>query len=218
MEKKIIKKKGGGSEPKRALPKIASRGSMIALTVLAALIISGLAYFFLVKAQLDRVGIGAEIDPETTEANLTRQQAYLQGLKSLEQNYNTIDPVDIDLLSQVLPAGRSTPELLAQLEVIARQSGVDLQRVNITEIEQTGPSARQRLRQEVDGTPAQAAGSSDVKEVIVQIEVAAFDYLPFKEFVMALGQHVRIFDTNSFVFQTEQELQNLTFRTYYLDV
>ena len=217
MKKAVITKKETGNQPvkkERAIPSFASRSSITALTVLGVIIVSGLGYYFLVKRQLDRVGPGREIDVATAAATLEQQQGYLAQLKSLKTNFEAIDPSSVDLLSQVLPAEKAVPELLAQLEVIARQTGVDLRSVNITDVEQTGPSARQRLRQEVGGAAPVVPGN--VKEMLVQIEISAFTYRAYKDFISALESHTRVIDAQNFSFQTEQETQNITVKTYYL--
>ena len=59
----------------------------------------------------------------------------------------------------------------------------------MTEVEETGLTARQRIRQEVSAT--EKAVSKDVTEMLVQIDIAAFDYKTFKNFVNLLGSHRR---------------------------
>lgn len=191
-----------------------TKSGVITLTVFLVLLISAGAYFLMIKPQLDRVGLGRELDLQTTSAEFENQQKYFTQLKALKKNFEEIEREQLKTLSQALPINVSTPELLAQLETMARQSGVDLKRVNLTEVEEKGPSARQRIKQEV-GAAAKTI-SKDVAEVLVQIDIAAFDYKSFKDFVNLLGSHRRILDVEAAFFQTDQEDQRITLKAYYL--
>ena len=195
--------------------RLKTRGGVIGLSVLLGITISAGSYYLMIKPQLDRVGPGRELDIETISANLEQQKKSLSELKLLQDNFNEINPDDVILLSNVLPNDKAVPELLSQLETIALTSGVDLTRVSISEIQAETLSARDRLQQEVS-----AAGTNQttkgLKELLLQIEVDAFNYNSFKIFLNSLESHTRLIDVQSFNFQSENDQQRITAKTYYL--
>lgn len=194
----------------------ASRKSMTLWTVIGVIVISVAAYLLVVAPQWSRVGVGKELDTATLEATYKERERALSQVKELRDNYEKIDQEQIRLLSSILPTDKSVPELLNQLEAIARQSGVSLIDVSISEVVEKGISAKQALQQEVGKTGAAAAKSKDIKKINVQLQVSTNKYPAYKQFIEQLQSHTRILDIESYLFSTEQELQNLTLKAYYI--
>lgn len=180
-------------------------------TVVGCLVVSGLAYFFIVSPQWKRVGPGRELDVAAAQNDTAARERYLNQLQELQENYLAIDPSSIDLLARMLPRGKAAPELLHQIEAMARSSGVNLTNINISEIQD-------EVRR---GTAAQRAAAqqqkSDIKQLLIQVQVTAYDYPSFRSFLEAIQSHTRILDVENFVFTTEKEIQQLTLKAYYLE-
>lgn len=214
MKKKIIKKNKDAKLKKKRGSFLQTTAGVVTFTILIGAAISALAYYALIRPQLDKVGVGREFDVATATNNLRSETSFFEQLKTLRTNFESIDRKDIEVLAQMLPTNISTPELFAQLEIIARQNGVAIKRINISEIEETAATARQRLQAEVQA--GQVKRAKEVVEVLVQVEVTAFDYKSFKKFIIALQDHRRILDVENMFYQSDQDDQRLTLKTYYL--
>lgn len=208
-KKPTMQKKSLGNELNKT-------SNVVAISIFLAILISAAAYYLMIKPQLDRVGPGKELDVAAVTQDLEEQKRLHADLKLLEENFNKIDPANIELLSTVLPSEESLPELLSQLEMMANSAGLDLKRVSITEVEAQAVSARQRLQQEVDGAQA-APTTKGLKEVVIQMELDAFTYSSFKSFVKLLETHRRLIDIETFSFQTDNDTQRVQAKTYYLE-
>jgi len=214
MAKKLQTKIIDPSKKKKSFLK--STFGVVVLTIVFGLAISAGGYYGLVKPQLDRISMGGEFNLATASSTLEQNKRDFNALKLLKSNFDEIDSRQIKLLSQALPVNKSTPELLSQLETIARQNGVQLERISMTEVEEVGPSARQRIQQQVEGVAL--VKSKDITEVIVQVNITAFSYKSFKDFVTALQNHRRILDVETLLYQSDQDSQRVTFKTYFLEL
>ena len=193
----------------------ASRKSLTLWTIIAVVVISVAAYLLVVAPQWGRVGLGKELDTATLESTYKERERVLSQVKELRDNYEKIDQEQISLLSNILPTDKSVPELLNQLEAIARQSGVSLIDISISEVVDKGISAKQALQQEV-GKTSVAVKSKEIKKMNVQLQVSTDKYPAFKQFIEQVQSHTRLLDIESYLFSTEQELQNLTIKAYYI--
>lgn len=203
------------SESKKNL--FQSKASVIAISIVVAILFSVVLYFGFVKPQFDKVGVGKEFDTITLGEQLAAKQSQLDNLKKLQANFEAINDGDIDLVSRILPDAEQVPELLTQLEVIAKQSGVSLISVNVSEVEEAGKqSASERLKAQLQQTN-QATASTGIKSMNVQIDVSAFNYLSFRQFIDSLQSHTRIMDIQRFNFSTENQFHSITLHTYYLE-
>lgn len=194
-----------------------SKASIISLSVVVSILLSGIIYFGFVKNQYDRVGVGKELDTVTLGEQLKNKQSQLDNLKKLQANFEAINDSDIDLVSRILPDEEQIPELLTQLEVIAKQSGVSLIGVNVSEVEEAGKqSASERLKAQLQQSN-KAAASTGIKSISVQLDVSAFNYLSFRQFIDSLQSHTRLMDIQRFNFSTENQFHSITLHTYYLE-
>lgn len=193
-----------------------SRGSVLAVSVLLAILLSIGAYYGFVKNQFDRVGPGREFDLAALDSQVQARERELESLKSLQTNFESISDSDIDLVSRILPNKEQVPELLTQLEVIARQSGVSLTSVGVSTVEEVNKqSARQRLQEQLNQTN-QSNKPKELETMSIQMEITAFNYLSFRQFVDSLQSHTRIMDIQRMNFSAENQFHSITVHTYYL--
>jgi hypothetical protein len=192
-----------------------TKGAIVALAVMGSLLFSVLVYFLLIGPQFDRVGPGREFDVAALDSQIQQRDQLREQLKSLQQSYEDISTDDVDLLSRILPENENIPELLSQLETIARQSGVSLVSINIAEIEERGPqSARQRLEAQAQG--ANLGTASGTQTLNLQMEISAFSYQSYKQFLESLQAHVRLIDVDRFNYSAENQTHSIGARTYFL--
>lgn len=207
-----IKKTEASAKPKGLF---ATRRSPMVWTVLGVVVVSAASFFLLVSPQWARVGLGKELDVVSLESTHAERERVLNQIKALRDNYEEIDQEDIALLSHILPTHKGIPELLQQLEAIARQSGVSLTDINISEVTQKGVTAKQALQQEVGGAAAAAKGK-EIKQMNIQIQVSTNQYPAFKQLLEQIQSHTRLLDVESYLFSTEEETQSLTLKAYYI--
>lgn len=197
--------------------RLQSKRALVGWTALLSVLISAGAFFLVVQPQWNRVGAGKELDVASIENTLQERERYLNQLKALRANFEKIPSSDVDLLARVLPTNKAIPELLTQLEAIGQQSGVDVADVNISEVAESRTSARQQLQQEVAKTQT-ASGAKSIKSLNVQIQVTTDRYDRFKLFLESLQTNNRLLDVESYLFSTDQEIQTVTLKTYYLPI
>mgnify|MGYP001569691964 CR=1 FL=1 len=217
MELHLSKKsaaKPGEEQPSRGM--FASKRALTAWTGFAAITISAAAFFLVVYPQWNRVGIGREFDTAALEQTYGEREESLNKIKQLRENYDEIDQSQIALLSTILPQDKAVPELLDQLEAIARQSGVSITDISISEVSESGPSARQSLQAEVSAATPARRGNTKVKSMNIQIQATLNDYQSFKQLLEQMQSHTRLLDVESYLFATDQEIQTLTVKAYYL--
>lgn len=191
-------------------------GSMV-----VAIFISAVSYFAFVGPKLASVGSGREYDTENLADQIEQKQSYKQQLLSLQQNFSRIDQSSIELVGKILPSEKSVPEILSQLETMAKISGVDLLGIKIIQIE-NNTSKRTMAETNKDQLPLDAIfeklyqQNQNLNKVQLQMQISARDYSSYKTFLRVLSEHNRLIDVENFNYNTEQDNQNIQARTYYL--
>ena len=120
------------------------------------------------------------------------------------------------LVSMILPNKQAIPELFSQLEVIAKQSGVQIVGMSVAEKEEEPRSARARAGEDWNQAQAQKL-SNDIKQLSIQFDVNAINYDIFKNFIDSIQSNSRILDIERFTYNPNQDTQGITIRTYYLE-
>ncbi|MBI4122114.1 MAG: type 4a pilus biogenesis protein PilO [Parcubacteria group bacterium] len=182
----------------------------------AILVVSAAAFAFIVYPQWTKVGAGREFDTASLEQTYQDREKTLNQLKALSGNYEKIDAENISLLSSILPTSKAIPELLAQLEAIARQSGVSLTSVSLAEVDEKGSTLKQTLEAEVGGGKKTVKKDNKIRQMNVQMQVGANRYPVFKQLLEQLQSHTRLIDVESYLFASDQDSQALTLKVYYL--
>jgi hypothetical protein len=195
----------------------ATRRALMGWTVLGVVVVSCASFFLIVSPQWSRVGAGKELDVAGLESTYTERERALNQIKSLRDNYDKIEQAEIALLSNILPTQKNIPELLQQLEAIARQSGVSLIDINISEVTEKAITARQALQQEV-GSAAAAQKGKEIKQLNIQLQVTTSQYPAFKQLLEQLQSHTRLLDVESYLMSTEDETQSITLKAYYIEL
>ena len=200
---------------KKKPSRLKSRGAIIALSIFVALILSAIAYFLVVGPQFARVGPGSEFDVLGLEAQVKAKNEELNQLKTMRTNLQNVTEDQIDLVARMLPSKKNIPELLAQFEVIARQSGINITSIAVAELEEIDSvSTRQRLKA---GNAVSAKKKKTVETLTVQLGISAFNYQSLKLFLEGIQTHVRLLDVDRFTFGTENPTHTISLRTYYLE-
>ena len=218
MEIKSVKpKKGAKTETSTGKPKVSfeikSQGAYWGLFIFLALVISAVAFLFVVQPLFDKVGPGREFDKATAQVNVDSQKKTLSDLQKLGAAYDQISEKQIDLLSRMMPEDKDIPEIISQLEAIARQSGVQIVSMNISELkEQETQSARQRLQSQ---TSEKKTNTPDIQKLNIQLDVAAHNYSTMKGFIESLQSHVRVMDVQRFSYSPENQSQTVSVIAYY---
>lgn len=215
--KSVKKKKGSESTVSASKPKVSfqvnSVGTYWGLFGMIAIVMSVIAFFFFISPLFKKVGPGREFDVATAQATLDIQKKTYTDLQKLGASYDKISDKQIDLLSRILPEQKDIPEIISQLEAIARQSGVQIVSMNIAELkEQEAQSARQRLQSQ---TGQKTASTTEIQKLNLQLDVAAHNYESMKRFIESLQSHVRVMDVQRFAYSPDNQSHTVNVITYY---
>lgn len=174
------------------------------LLVMGIVVMSGLFYFLIVSPQLKKVGLGSEWDIAFAQSQFDQKNLELNQVKELVSNFQALSSDQVSLASRLLPQKRAVPELLAQLETMAKENGATLLSVSVADAV-------------IDANQGGAQGSFNLpyQQIIVKLELGLSDYSSYKAMLEALQSHERLMDVETFIFEPDQERQTLTFKTYY---
>lgn len=181
------------------------------LFVLILVVISAAFYFGVVSRQWNKVGAGKEWDVERAQQDFDARNNELSRLKMLLAHYQDLSANDIDLASRLLPQKQDIPELLTQLELIARQNGVNILSLTTAELKEDAaqPSGG-------EGGTAQPKQPLPYKQLSVKMELDVNDYQSWKSFLDSVQSHARLMDVESFSFDLGKEQQSMSLKTYFL--
>lgn len=203
-------------KPKGILPdkkkKALTKNQVVLITIAGAMVISALAYFLFVSPQRARLKSGGDLDTQQLDRQIEQQQSSLNDLNTLLNNYQRIDQSDIELVSRLLPNSKQIPELLSQVEAMGRESGVTVTSVNVVEVQENQKGS---VKQRVEDSQT-AKKDMMLQELQVDVEFNAYSYAAYKNFINNLQSHARIIDIQSFTYDESEDVQRLTFKTYYL--
>lgn len=178
---------------------------IITVLVLFGLLLAGWGLFW---PLLQRESIGDSLSyRENTQrvAELQQQKAEVERLLAAIQ---AISNEDRALLQAILPSAQEVPTLLAQIESIARQSGLVL--TSFTVAETKIPHSRER------GGVAVASSPLAVQKLTLNLTFRAGEYAQFKQLVEALERNIRLVDITSMTFSPDAKGYTINAVTYYV--
>ncbi|MCX6784433.1 MAG: type 4a pilus biogenesis protein PilO [Candidatus Komeilibacteria bacterium] len=180
---------------------------LLGLSMVLLLVIG---YFYIISKDLNNWHrLKSEIVVEL-QSQISQSQQELNRLAKVQQSYSALaaeQQARLSQLSQILPTAADLPQLIVQLESLARQSGFTLAEVNFSSTQEMGQG-------ELD---------QHLKALTVNVALAGpGDYQNLKRLLTNLEQHIRLLDLLSLsltaqqqVSQTKSQGYSLQLRTYY---
>jgi len=153
---------------------------------------------------------------------------YAAKIKELEQaiaNWQTKNRQQVQTLEQVLPDTPKVPELIAQFDALARESGFLVNSFDFAESEATLANAAVVLDAPRPKAKVKKTGlehiklDKDIRLVNITLNLTGGDYLSFKKFLDRLEKNMRLLDVVSIDFSSSLAQgtdYNIALRTYYL--
>jgi len=121
------------------------------------------AYFILMPKYNSLKDLGAQIKEK--EQTLASRQEALEDLKELEESYNRAK-VKVKDIPDILPKEEQVPELLVQLDALAKENNMGLASINIT----PGAEAEEALYKSLSISAGVAGSYSNLKKYLDSVE------------------------------------------------
>lgn len=142
------------------------------------------------------------------------EQDLLAKIKELDQQYEE-NKENLKKIDYILPSSQDLPNLIVQLEALALESGLVLDKIEFSEAEQeTSGKAKEVRQSEEKVTP------KDYRIISVSLTFIG-DYLLFKNFLKTVEENMRLIDVVAVDFGKESSETtqlfnfNLSLKTYY---
>lgn len=192
MPKVIETKLEKRDKPKKVM------SSFYLIIILVILIFIALAYFFIWPDYEFLVGGKSKL---LSQKNLlTTQNNYLENLKKLISNYESINSADREKLSLMLPKEVDEPDIFALFESLAGKNKMAILAVDISEKE-----------------PPAEFKSLGIKEIDIAANLAGGEYSDLKNLLNDLESNLRLMDIVSVNYTPDSASYILNIRTYRLE-
>lgn len=190
-----------------------TRKTLIILLILI-LAIAGVGFWLLKPgfSELKNLRVGIS----TANEELARKETLLAKIKALEEKYEE-SKEKIEKMYQVLPLKPDIPGILVQLETLASENGLLLEKIGYTLPKEATKVFRPQTQDEAEKTKEQPLL---FKTVIINLQVAG-SYEAFKSFLGALENNLRIMDVSGITLSAREKegsvsySYNLNLSTYY---
>jgi Tfp pilus assembly protein PilO len=152
------------------------------------------------------------------QEELVKKEAFIKTIEKLIDKYKNSEE-SLKKLDDILPGDSDVPNLIVQIEAIAKESGMSVGGVNIAVSNQEGASKAETVR---------SGGSAGQEKVVVDYQVVTINlkmsgnYATLKAFLRAVEENMRLIDIESIAFSTKsREIIGSTFEfdmvlsTYY---
>lgn len=148
-------------------------------------------YFLIVKPKIYQARSGGPLDISTHEQILAEQQQYLEDLKALKAEAETINKTELEKLYLVVANKAEMPAILSQIESLAAQA-TNMQLIGL------GLNIEQGV-------------------ISISLSFKGGDYRIIKEYLSTIEKNIRIMDVASLSIKELGNLFSLNIDTYYLE-
>jgi len=178
-------------------------GLLIIFFVLVASI-----FYFILKPKYNKVRYGGSSNLQTHEELISAQEIYLDKLKNLQKNFQSLEKIKIDKMFNILPTDKDIPSLFVQLEDIAQINGLSLTSIDMVEKEEITiiRSAEELEKQLAPG----------IKQLQINLSMQNGNYDKMKNFLSSIENNLRLFDIETLNFNKDALEFDVNLITYYL--
>jgi|GEM_PF-5529105 hypothetical protein len=164
----------------------------------AAAVVIGAAYLLAVGPLLDQTAAGGPYDLASRKAETETAEAQAANAKSLISAFDVLNDEYKTKSSTALPVEPGIPELVASIDSMVRQSGMQVTALEIV--------------------PAKdpPKGAPDIAVLNIAMNVSGGDYLALKRLLIVLEHDLRLTDVLSIAFSPQSAAYQLSARSYYL--
>lgn len=170
-------------------------------------------YFWIISPKIKSGQDRPEGTLEEAKGELATQQAKLDQLQDLIQDYKSLSPAHFKKVEEFLPTSNDGPIIFTHLDALARANDSALLNVSVSEL-----SDREVIEQKVKG---ELDLPENIKVVTVVAEFlmapGAGNYPFFKQLITSIEDNIRLFDIEYINFSPIMESMNINASTYYLN-
>lgn len=192
------------------------------LILIEIILVLVFGYFFLIKNKLSSINEKRTAITER-EKEVNDLINYKSKSEELAKKYEAIKASkssDIEKIKAVLPSESDLPGIMAQIEALVKENGMELGSISMSGLETSDNSSKTSSIKGVSKSATSTTSSdiSDIKEVNVTMFVFGSNegYDKIKSFLSALENHIRLIDVTSFTFDEKMSSYSINFKTYYL--
>lgn len=152
------------------------------------------------------------------QEELVKKEALIKTIEKLIDKYKSSEEI-LKKLDYILPGDSDVPNLIVQIDAIAKESGMNVGNVDIVVSDQKGTSKAEAARS--GGTTNQEKTAVDYKVVTIGLEMSG-DYTALKKFLQTVEENIRLIDIESITLSTKSQEGtgsvfefNVVLNTYY---
>lgn len=159
------------------------------------------------------------LDYERKQQTLEAKKKELSELQELQEELSHVTTVEIERLKRILPSSKEIPDIFLQMESLARESGLNVSRVSITEAgaRQSDSSNSSTTTKNKKTSTVQASGIQTINISLTVEGNTTYDSL--KILLDNIEDNMRIVDLDSLSYEKSEEEGSfsLNLATYYLE-
>jgi Tfp pilus assembly protein PilO len=162
------------------------------------------------------------LDYEQKQSTLETRKKELLELKELQEELSNITTIEMARLEKILPTSKEIPDIFLQMESLARESGLSVSRVSVSEggARQTGTDSSSITGR---SKKTKAVQTSGIQTITISLSVEGkTTYDSFKILLDNIEDNMRIVDLDSLSYippvEEEDEASfSLSLTTYYME-
>jgi len=147
-------------------------------------------YFIIINPSLSQLRPGGELDLVSRREILETQRQYLIDLKQLAKESEEINRAELEKINYVLAKNVNVPEVLKQIEILANQSGLELE------------SFSYNFEQE---------------SLFLRLNFGGGSYAKAKQYLKQIEKNIRIMDVRNIALTKVGNGLSINLQSYYLD-
>lgn len=167
-------------------------------------------YLFFIQAKIAKIGDlgGVNYQQKLQERDLKKSN--LLKLEQAKKNFDQIDVKEIEKFSSILPSQDDIPALLVRMDNFAKDLGLTLTSIDITE--------KSAVALPSTATAGQVATSTGtIKQVGITISIKGlYSYDDFKKFLDSVEQNMPLMDISSIAYVPGSDSYTVNLTTYYI--
>ena len=190
-----------------------------AIAFAAAVVIFVLGYLFLIAPKYKQIVYNIESAGEEEGVKYSERQKYLNQLKKLKTEYQTMDQADIEKIEKMLPSKKYHEELLPQLEEIILKNGFLLTSLQVEAdgIQQENTENQTKSKNTGNKNLTEPAIKNKISKIKIKMNIVGADYKGFKRLLGVIENNLRLMDITNLSFDPSGDMISLEMYAYYLE-
>lgn len=179
-------------------------------------LVSLLGIQFLLLPQYNILQQSGVLQYQQVKTTLANRQAYVEQLKTMDQNYQQLDQRMLRTVDNILPSDFSDVDLFTELSQLFQQTNLSVQSINIASTSGSGAATAAATTTTKTATPAATVSSTyDILQVTVNVSAGTTaTYGDFKNLLVKLENYPHLINIDSMTYAPGKTAYTLIFTTY----